>query len=85
LIRYQRKRRFTRNAPSLFDPPDWEGFFAEKGWHLREMRYLGEESVRLHRKMPMPWFVRLLRPFTSGARRREMFRMAGYALLERAA
>jgi methyltransferase (TIGR00027 family) len=83
LIRYQGKRPAMRNAPFLFDPPDWEVFFAEHGWRVRELRYLGEESIRLHRRMPMPWYVRIMRPFASNDRRREMLRMTGFGLLER--
>jgi methyltransferase (TIGR00027 family) len=83
LIRYQRGRRSLRNAPFLFDPPDWEAFFAEQGWRLEEMRYLGEESDRRHRRVPTPWFVGLMAPFPSSARRHEMRRMTGYALLGR--
>jgi methyltransferase (TIGR00027 family) len=85
LDRFRRKRRSTRNAPFRFDPGDWERFFAEEGWRLKEMRYLGEESVHLHRPVPMPWFVKSLHPLMSKARRREMLRMTGYALLERGA
>ncbi len=85
LIRYQGERPAMRNAPFRFDPPDWEGFFADAGWHLRDMRYLGEETVRLRRRMPTPWFVKVLRPFMPAAKRREMRRMTGYAVLERAA
>jgi methyltransferase (TIGR00027 family) len=83
LIRFQSKRPAMRNAPFLFDPPDWEVFFADHGWRPRQMRYLGEVSVRLHRRMPTPWFVKVLRPFASADRRREMRRMTGFALLER--
>jgi methyltransferase (TIGR00027 family) len=85
LIRYQGKRPAMRNAPFLFDPADWERFFAEHGWHVKGLRYLGEESIRLHRRMPTPWFVKLMRPFASTAQRREMLRMTGFGLLERVA
>jgi methyltransferase (TIGR00027 family) len=85
LIAYLKKRRSQSNAPFRFDPPDWEAFFAAADWRLEEMRYLGEESVRLGRRVPMPLAVRLMRPFLSSARRRDMLRMTGYALLEHAA
>jgi methyltransferase (TIGR00027 family) len=82
LLRTLRKRRSLADAPFRFDPPDWEGFFAERGWRLREMRYLGEESVRLHRRVPMPLFLELIRPFIPSSGRRAMLRMTGYATLE---
>lgn len=84
LDRLQRKSRSMRNASFRFDPGDWHRFFADEGWHLKEMKYLGEESVRLHRPVPMPWFVKPLHPFMPRARRQQMLRMTGYALLERA-
>jgi methyltransferase (TIGR00027 family) len=85
LDRFQRKSRSMRNASFRFDPGDWRRFFADKGWRPKEMKYLGEESVRLHRPVPMPWFVKPLHPFMPRARRQAMLRMTGYALLERAA
>jgi hypothetical protein len=84
LIGFLKKRRSQSNAPFRFDPADWEAFFASEGRQLKKMGYLGEESVRLGRTVPMPPAVRLMRPFLSSARRREMLRMTGYALLERA-
>lgn len=85
LLRRLKDRPSMRNAPMRFDPPDWEGFFASLGWRLGEMRYLGEESLRLGRRVPMPLAVKLLRPVTPRAQRRAMLRMTGYAALERVA
>lgn len=84
LLGYLRKRRSMRNVPVRVDPPDWDALFAEHGWGIEEMRYLGEESLRFRRRTPMPLFVRLLRVVASGARWREMLRNTGYAMLVRA-
>jgi O-methyltransferase involved in polyketide biosynthesis len=81
LLRYVKRRHSMTTVPIRFDPPDWDAFFAHHGWRAREMRYLGEESLRVHRPVPMPLFVRVLRTFSSKARRRQMLRNAGYALL----
>jgi len=59
-------------------------FFTERGWRLKEMRYLGEESQAVRRPVPLPPFVRLMRAFASRERRRQMLRNTGYANLERA-
>jgi methyltransferase (TIGR00027 family) len=83
LLAYLKRRRPRSNAPFRFDPPDWEAFFAAERWRPKEMRYLGEESLRLGRRVPMPLQVHLMRPFLSRSRRAEMRRMTGYALLAR--
>jgi methyltransferase (TIGR00027 family) len=66
----QKNARFQQsmqNAPFRFIPPDWEGFFREQGWGVREMRY--QWSMLLYLITPR--------------RVKEQFRhMAGYALLE---
>lgn len=84
----ERRRRNARlqhslqNAPFRFTPPDWEGFFREQGWGLREMRYHIEEGLRLGRRPPMsPWSV-LLYLVTPRRLKEQVRRMAGYALLE---
>jgi methyltransferase (TIGR00027 family) len=52
------------NVPVRFDPPSWEAFFADHGWRVREIRYLGEESERLHRPVPHSPLDRVLRLFS---------------------
>jgi hypothetical protein len=84
LLAYVKRRPGMGNAPIRFNPPNWEEFFAEHGWRLAELRYLGEESQRLRRPVPLPPFVRLMRAFASRERRRQMLRNTGYASLRRA-
>ncbi len=88
--KYRQKRnrtRFMANAPFLFEPDDWLGFFTARGWWPREVRYLTEEGRRLRRPIPLPLRMKLVvgltRLFASRARREEMLRFAGYVLLER--
>jgi len=82
LLEYLRKRRRHSAFTFSFEPGDWERFFVDRGWSVAEMRYLGEESLRLGRHVPMPLAARLMRLGMPPARRREMSRMNGYALLE---
>jgi methyltransferase (TIGR00027 family) len=79
-------RRYMQNAPFLFEPEDYFGFFAEHGWRPAEIRYISEEGDRLGRPIPIPflamaWFA-LMSAFMSkqwsGARRK----FAAYVLLE---
>lgn len=76
-----------QNAPFLFDPDDFFGFFEEHGWRLGELRYFMDEGRRRGRYPPMPpwrlWFLRLTAPFRSRAKREAFRTMSGYALLER--
>lgn len=74
------------NAPFLFRPDDWFGFFAEHGWYSREVKYLPIAGVRLGRRAPLPGRYRfisaLTRPFASREARRRLGRFSGYVLLE---
>lgn len=62
VMKFIRKRRWKQmqNAPFVFDPPDWFGFFAQHGWEVKESRYLADESQRLGRAIPMPWWAHIL-------------------------
>ena len=64
LAAYQ-KHQPHPNVPVRFDPPSWETFFTEHGWRIREIRFLGEESRRLHRPVPLSPLDKVMRVFTS--------------------
>ncbi|MDH5299931.1 MAG: SAM-dependent methyltransferase [Gammaproteobacteria bacterium] len=76
-----------KNAPFLFEPADYYGFFAQIGWQPKEVRYFPIEADRLLRPAPFPLplrlAMRLLAMFASAERRREMKRYAGFVLFER--
>jgi methyltransferase (TIGR00027 family) len=65
------------NVPVRFDPPSWETFFAGRGWRVQEIRFLGVESERLHRPVPLSPLDRVMRLFTS-----RPLRDMGYAIIE---
>jgi methyltransferase (TIGR00027 family) len=79
----RRRRRQMANAPLLFYPDDWLGFFARHGWAPKEIRYLVEEGERHSRPPPVPrWMmlaVRLLSRGHAGAMRKNY----GFMLMER--
>ena len=77
LADYQ-KHQPHRNVPVRFDPPSWEGFFTEHGWRIKEMRFLGEESERLHRPVPLSRLDKVMRLFSS-----RPLRDMGYARIDR--
>jgi len=79
-------QRYMQNAPFLFEPRDYFGFFAEHGWRPAEIRYISEEGKRLNRPIPIPflgmvWFA-LLSVFMSKRQREGRRKFAAYVLLE---
>jgi methyltransferase (TIGR00027 family) len=79
LRRYQARQPMPA-VPVRFDPPDWEGFFTSRGWSIEQIRYLGEESRRLERPVPLTSTDKLMRAFTS-----RPLRNTGYVVLDRVA
>jgi methyltransferase (TIGR00027 family) len=76
-----------KNAPFLFEPKDYFGFFAQIDWKPKDVRYFAIEAERLHRPAPFPLGTRLVMRIigilVSPERRREMKRYAGFVLFER--
>jgi hypothetical protein len=84
-MRARRMKHKMQNATFKFEPDDWFAFFNAHGWHCADMRYLGDETKRLRRKVPLPlaalaYFV--LRGLFRPSQRDAMRKSAGYALLE---
>lgn len=75
--------RLLQNAPFRFSPRNWEQFFRENGWTLREMRYTSIEGKKLGRKPPIPFLMRLLMPLFPASQKQKFAKMTGYALLEK--
>lgn len=82
-LKSAQRRRQMQNAPFRFFPPDWLGFFRERGWRVHTLRYLQEEALKLGRKVPMPWWARLFGLMMPPAQKRQMLRASGYMILER--
>lgn len=78
--------RHMRQAPFEFQPPDWFAFFAARGWHARDVRYLPVEATRLGRRPPLSWRMRLMRslvrPLMPVRRRERFMKSMGYVALE---
>lgn len=78
-------RQQMANAPFLFEPEDYFGFFRIHGWSPAEVKYLWDEGRRLNRPMPLPFVLklgsalaRLFMPERFDAQRKFM----GYVLFE---
>jgi methyltransferase (TIGR00027 family) len=81
-INSKKRRQQMRNAPFRFFPADWFGFFKEHGWKVREIRYLPEESMRLGRRVPSPWYAKLFMPFMKAETKEAFRKLSAYVLLE---
>jgi methyltransferase (TIGR00027 family) len=81
--KYWGRRLQEANAPFLFAPAESTLFFRPFGWEEAEFHSAVDEARRLHREMRGMWLMRLFARFYSAARRLEMRRMSGFALLER--
>jgi methyltransferase (TIGR00027 family) len=75
-----------QNAPLRFKPGDWFGFFAQRGWHAKEARYLPEEGIRLRRPVDLPLWMKVFGTFrglfASKEQREHFRRFSAYVLLE---
>ena len=80
-IRAASARRQMVNAPFVFMPANWLGFFADHGWVEKELRFALEISIRFKRRPPMPWWARLMIRMMSQQKRMQGMRAAGYQLL----
>ncbi|MBU0621527.1 MAG: SAM-dependent methyltransferase [Gammaproteobacteria bacterium] len=78
--------RAMKNAPFLFEPKDYFGFFALAGWQPKEIKYFAEEAQHLRRRAPFPWQVRLITAVLGmlmpPEKRRAMKQYAGFVLFE---
>jgi methyltransferase (TIGR00027 family) len=84
VVKFRQRRRIAgkmQNAPLKFAPKDYFGFFAEHGWHPKEIRYLAEEAERLGRPIQFPPILRIRRLLASKKRRAAFRKFVGYALL----
>jgi methyltransferase (TIGR00027 family) len=79
-IRNPKRMKNMKNAPFRFFPADWFGFFERGGWKPLETRYFSEESQKLGRASPMPWWFSLTRLFMNREKLRQLGKMSGYVL-----
>jgi methyltransferase (TIGR00027 family) len=72
-----------RKSPFIFEPEGWHDFFAQRGWSVKEMRYLEDEGARLQRYPRNTWREKLRHALRSPKERAIIRESFGYALLER--
>lgn len=57
-LRTPKRLKQMENAPFLFYPKDWFGFFREHGWKVLKTKYFGLESEKLGRTPPTPGWLK---------------------------
>jgi methyltransferase (TIGR00027 family) len=81
------RKRLEKNAPFRFNPGpepiDWPAFFANAGWQVADIRFSGEESIKIGRKLPAGWLAQLFIRFMPEEKLRPFKRMNGYVLLKK--
>jgi methyltransferase (TIGR00027 family) len=82
-LRSPKRMQRMKNAPFRFFPVDWFGFFREKGWRAKDTKYLVDESGRLGRKVPAPWWAFIFRLVASREEIKKRWRFMAYTLFER--
>ncbi len=81
-LRNKRRLKEMRNAPFLFQPPEWKPFFASTGWQPTRWRYLAEQSKSAGRPVPRPWYYPLIARFLKSNVIDEINKSSAYVMLE---
>lgn len=86
VYRYLKDRVRTqkmKNAPFQFYPPDWNGFFEQRGWTPKAIKYSSEVAEKYGRQVPMPWFAVIFRIFAGKAFKEKTGKLMGYMIFKR--
>jgi methyltransferase (TIGR00027 family) len=78
-LRTPKRLNQMKNAPFLFYPDDWFGFYKAAGWIQLETKYFGIESEKLGRTPPTPAWI------DDPAKKEAAKSFLGYSILERTA
>lgn len=57
-LRTPKRLKQMENAPFLFYPDDWFGFFKDHGWDQMQTKFFGVESEKLGRTAPVPGWLK---------------------------
>jgi methyltransferase (TIGR00027 family) len=75
-----------QNAPFLFDPDDYFGFFQQHGWQAQRSRYLWDEGASLGRPMPLSLAatvgLKVMLPFLPQEKADAIRKAVGYVVFE---
>lgn len=79
---FKTKERIARmkNAPFLFFPEDWFGFFKKNHWLPEKTVYLSEVAAKLGRNLPLPWWAAILKFFVNKKNAKKFQQQMGYVV-----
>lgn len=87
-LRTPKRLKQMENAPFLFYPEDWFGFFKNLGWDQFETKYFGIESEKLGRMPPIPGWSKEINQGDNSEDKKEVQqnvkRFLGYSILKKA-
>lgn len=83
VFRGKMKQRM-KHSPMVFFPQDWIGFFRERGWKVKELKYTAVEGAKLGRPFPIPKPFSWIFPLMSQKKKDFVNHLAGYTLWEKA-
>ena len=76
-----KRKKAMKNAPFLFNPPEWISFFEKNGWVSEQMQFVSEEGFKLGRMPDLSFWMKLRVLFTTQKQREAFRKMSGYALM----
>ena len=82
VMRRGKQKKQLQNAPFLFNPANWEAFFSNANWNLKDMQFIAPTARRLGREPPFPGPLKLFFKLLPGPLMRRLDEMSGFALLE---
>ncbi len=82
-LQNQKRTQQMKNAPFLFFPPDWFGFFESRNWKPDRIEYIPELALKIGRKSPYPWWARILGLLMSAKAREQFMKSSGYMIMKK--
>lgn len=82
-LRTPKRLKQMRNAPFLFYPENWFGFFKNAGWKEFETKYFGVESEKLGRTPPTPGWLKSDVELESESKKNSVKYFLGYTIFNR--
>jgi hypothetical protein len=82
-LKSSKREKMMKNSPFLFYPDNWSGFFESNGWLHREIQYSADIAIKTGRRMPMPWWARIIMTFLSKKFLEASKKASGYQLLQK--
>jgi len=81
-LQSQKRKKEMINAPFLFFPKDWLGFFNQLLWKEKKIVYLVPEAKKWGRNFPTPWWGKILHLIAPAKIKEGFQKMSGFIIFE---